>query len=80
MKFVRDINKLYKFGDVIGQGCHGIVREAVQIKTSTKVAIKILQKSGESHQEVFELLKSEMKVLGSLRHPNVISVHEFLQD
>ena len=44
MKTKCAIKKAYKLGEVIGKGCEGTVRRAVERKSGQEVAIKCIKK------------------------------------
>ena len=57
-----DINDFYTFGEIIGQGKYGLVKKAVNIKSATTVAVKIVQKQDLSLKEN-EMIRREIEVL-----------------
>ncbi|MDP1829399.1 MAG: serine/threonine-protein kinase [Archangium sp.] len=60
---------------VLGQGGMGVVRLATQLPLGRKVAVKRLQPSHATRQDI-EALLSEAWLSGSLEHPNIVPVHE----
>jgi tetratricopeptide (TPR) repeat protein len=66
----------YELGDVVGHGAMGVVYRATQAGTRRDVAIKVMLQGpfdGASDQERFE---REARMLGRLRHPNIVTVHD----
>ena len=44
LKRVKDINKIYLFGDQLGKGAFGTVKKCTNIATGQEYAIKIINK------------------------------------
>jgi serine/threonine-protein kinase len=64
----------YKLVAKIGEGAMGSVYRAIQEETGTEVAVKILHMKFALEREFVERFKREVKVLGSLRHPNTVRI------
>ncbi|CAB3364666.1 Hypothetical predicted protein [Cloeon dipterum] len=71
----------YVVGEVLGEGSYGKVKEALDQETLTRRAIKILKRNklkripnGEAN------VQREIKLLSSLKHPNVISLIEVMKN
>lgn len=63
----------YAIGTIIGKGSYAAVKEALDIRTQERVAVKVIAKSTLKSIENGELLvKREVSILRTLRHPNVI--------
>ena len=74
-----NVHALYTFGQVIGYGKYGIVREATLIKNPNKrVAIKTIERP-KAVEELLQL-KAEIEILRSVDHPNVVKVYETYLD
>lgn len=70
--------KLNKFYDLyIGSGTYGSVKEAMDITTGEKVAIKIIKKRKVKNQEL--IVRKEMEILQKLDHPNVVKFYEWFE-
>jgi serine/threonine protein kinase len=69
----------YQMGRVLGQGGMGVVYLGKQISLSRKVAIKVLHPHFTQVVHVKRLLR-EGRALASLRHNNILSVIDFVQD
>ena len=67
----------YEFTQVLGQG-RSVVFEAVQQSTGRLVAIKTITAFALSPLHA-ERLKSEARILASLRHPHIVAVHDLEQ-
>lgn len=66
----------YEFVRELGRGGMGVVYEARQLSLNRRVAIKMLPTAlygGERHRMRFE---AEANLAASLRHPNIITIHE----
>ncbi|CAG9467698.1 unnamed protein product [Pedinophyceae sp. YPF-701] len=81
----------YAVVKTIGSGANGDVKLCMDMTTSTLVAVKLVQKApagqaGSASRRVARkpckatTLKQEAAVLTSLEHPNVVKVHEVIDD
>jgi calcium/calmodulin-dependent protein kinase I len=67
-----DIDKYYTVTpDVLGQGYFAVVKVGIDKKTGEKVAVKLVNKSLVEKEET---LANEIDILGSIDHPNVVSM------
>ena len=64
----------YKLVAKIGEGTMGAVYRGVQESSGTEVAVKILHVKYALEREFVERFKREVRVLGSLRHPNTVRI------
>ncbi len=62
-----------------GQGRYGLVYKALDLQLNTSIAIKVLNKSLSSDEQVIADFKSELLLVRQLSHPNIIRVHEYYQ-
>ncbi len=69
----------YRLIEKIGAGGMGVVWKAVDTRLDREVAIKILPEDFASNQERLARFEREAKVLASLNHPNVATLHGFEQ-
>nr|CAG8435449.1 8171_t:CDS:2 [Entrophospora candida] len=69
--------KKYRIGKILGSGTYGSVKEAVNINTGEKVAIKIIKKRKVKNQE--SIVYKEMKILEKLDHPNIVKFYEWFE-
>jgi Tol biopolymer transport system component len=67
----------YRLVDKIGQGGMGVVWKAVDTTLDREVAVKILPDALAADPDRLARFEREAKVLGSLNHPNVATVHGF---
>jgi len=62
----------------VARGGTATVYRAHDTTLNREVAIKVLHEHLESRPEVVERFKNEARVIASLRHPNIVSVYDFL--
>ena len=67
----------YRLVEKIGEGGMGVVWKAVDTTLDREVAIKILPEALAADAERLQRFEREAKVLASLNHPNVATVHGF---
>jgi eukaryotic-like serine/threonine-protein kinase len=67
----------YRLVEKIGEGGMGVVWKAVDTTLDREVAVKILPESLAADTERLQRFEREAKVLASLNHPNVATVHGF---
>lgn len=65
----------YVLERVIGTGGMGKVYRATQKSLARTVAIKALRKSRQTDPQAVEQFLREARLVGSLRHPNIVGVH-----
>jgi serine/threonine protein kinase/tetratricopeptide (TPR) repeat protein len=65
----------YRLIEKIGEGGMGVVWKALDTTLDREVAIKILPETLSHDAERLERFKREAKLLASLNHPNIASVH-----
>ncbi|CAD8153610.1 unnamed protein product [Paramecium octaurelia] len=73
------INKVYTFGQVLGQGAFGKVWKVTHKTTGLIRAMKQIKKSElikEDEQKLFQ----EMHILKNLDHPHIVKLYELYQD
>ena len=68
-----DLSPRYKLGRWLGQGRHGIVREAFDTKSGEKVAIKSVDRLLDSN------INQEITILKRVQHPNCIRLKKVEQ-
>jgi CTD kinase subunit alpha len=69
--------ELYKIVSQVGEGTFGKVYKAQNIVTHSFVALKRIRMEGERDGFPVTAMR-EIKLLQSLRHPNVITLHEMM--
>eukprot|EP00002_Diphylleia_rotans_P034752 TRINITY_DN7497_c0_g1_i3.p1 TRINITY_DN7497_c0_g1~~TRINITY_DN7497_c0_g1_i3.p1 ORF type:complete len:336 (+),score=65.48 TRINITY_DN7497_c0_g1_i3:164-1171(+) len=68
----------YQMEKVLGEGTFGKVRLATHTLTSTKVAIKIIDKEKLQELTDRERLAREINIMKMVEHPNLIRLHEVI--
>lgn len=63
----------------LGEGTFGNVKLGKHIQSGQLVAVKILEKNRITDQADVERVIREMKILKSIRHPNVIKLYEIIE-
>ncbi|SMN18972.1 similar to Saccharomyces cerevisiae YFR014C CMK1 Calmodulin-dependent protein kinase [Maudiozyma saulgeensis] len=70
----------YDFGKTLGAGTFGLVREAMNISTGEKVAVKILLKKALKGNDVqLQMLYDELSLLQHLHHPNIVEFKDWFE-
>ncbi|MFN0178037.1 MAG: protein kinase domain-containing protein [Gemmatimonadales bacterium] len=64
----------------LGRGGYSIVYAASDRSVGREVAIKVLVPPPVAAKEARERLKREVQTFRNIRHPNVVGVHDFLED
>ena len=72
--------EIYKIGSILGTGSYGEVRSCYHRENNEKRAVKIFKKQHYSSESKKSKLLSEISVLKSLDHPNIIKIFEFFED
>lgn len=67
----------YRFERMLAQGGMGAVYAAEQISLGRPVAIKVLSRESSADGPYRERFVTEARLLGRLRHPNIVDVHDF---
>src|SRR5216684_8228625 len=70
----------YMLLEPIGHGGMAVVYRARQETLDRTVAVKVLSESMASSEEFLERFRREARTAANMRHPNVITVHDFGQD
>ncbi|KAI9263746.1 kinase-like domain-containing protein [Sporodiniella umbellata] len=71
----------YFLGKTIGHGASGKVKLGIHKHTGVKVAMKMIPRSDLLSSTVnFKCVQRELAVLQLLNHPNIVSLHQVLQD
>ena len=70
----------YTLGKTLGAGSFGIVREAVDITSNEKVAVKIILKKALKKNEVnVDMLYDELSIIQTLKHPNIVEFRDWFE-
>ncbi|CAG8622564.1 3352_t:CDS:2 [Paraglomus brasilianum] len=67
----------YRIGKTLGTGTYGSVKEAVNVSTGQKVAVKVILKKDAASQN--EMVQKEMQVLQNLDHPNIVKFYDWFE-
>lgn len=71
---------IYRIGSILGTGTYGEVRLCYHRENNEKRAVKIFKKELYNSKSKRSKLMSEVSVLKSLDHPNIIRVYEYFED
>jgi len=69
----------YKLGEVLGEGGYSVVKLGISNIDKKKVAVKIVQRSGLSHEDELSL-RSEVDILLKLKHANIVQAYDFFEE
>ena len=67
----------YRLGEIIAEGGFGTVRECVKRGTNETLAVKIIEKTRLSSEEI-TLLSIELEIICCIDHPNVVKTFEII--
>jgi serine/threonine-protein kinase len=70
----------YMVEGVLGSGAFGTVYEVFDTKTSTELALKVLNKNMLAHRYAGDMMLREGKILQRLEHPNVLKCYEVWEE
>ncbi|SOE20249.1 serine/threonine protein kinase [Spirosomataceae bacterium TFI 002] len=70
----------YRIEELIGEGGMGTVYRAVDTILGRDVALKMLHPNLISQSTFFERFKNEAQILARLNHPNIATLHNFIED
>ncbi|CDJ58566.1 ULK kinase, putative [Eimeria maxima] len=84
---VDDIRRYYRIGRVIGCGSFGQVRECVDRETGQIYAVKVMERRMSGKERMTPgrpsneaMIRSEVEILKSLHHENIVSFVKFFED
>eukprot|EP01013_Petalomonas_cantuscygni_P023156 TRINITY_DN44536_c0_g1_i1.p1 TRINITY_DN44536_c0_g1~~TRINITY_DN44536_c0_g1_i1.p1 ORF type:complete len:440 (+),score=74.75 TRINITY_DN44536_c0_g1_i1:255-1574(+) len=69
----------FVLGRTLGKGAFSKVKEALDNRDGSRVAVKIISKSELQRHNQEELLRREVYVMKELRHPNIVRMFEVFQ-
>jgi serine/threonine-protein kinase len=72
----RTIARKYIVREVLGRGANAIVYEALDVKMTRPVAIKVPTFGGLDPQQILRRFKREVRASASIAHPNVCGTHD----
>ena len=70
----------YEIVELIGIGGMSYVYKAVDVTNHVTVAVKVLKEEFADNEEVVRRFYNESKVVQTLSHPNIVKVHDVIQD
>lgn len=74
----QDIRKFYTFGEILGRGSFGLVKEVVSKENHTRFAVKIINVDRMSADER-KTVQDEKNIMLQISHPNVVRQIEFFE-
>ena len=83
MKFDNATIKDFELGTLLGKGAFGSVYEAKfkrDNELSTKVAVKLIDKSLCSKKGMTDRIKNEIEIHSSLHHCNILELYTYFED
>jgi tetratricopeptide (TPR) repeat protein len=66
----------YRLIRQIYRGGQGVVYDAIQVGTQRRVAVKFMREGPFAGDSDFLRFEREIRILASLRHPNIVAIHE----
>jgi len=66
----------YEITREIHRGGQGVVYQAIQHSTKRRVAIKVMREGPFAGPTVRARFEREVEILGQLRHPNIVTIHD----
>ncbi len=73
----RIIENKYKLEKLIGKGGMGAVYQALDLRLSRKVAVKVLHGSMFGNKDSIRRFEKEAKIIARLNHPNIIAIYDY---
>ena len=74
------LRDVYKIGQKLGDGAFSTVRKLKVRETGEKRALKSIHKKSLQSEEERQTVFTEVGILKTLDHPNIVRLHEFYQD
>ena len=71
------LDSKYKLIESLGQGGMGSIFRAQRLHIGDEVAVKLLHHDLVREQKALERFRREARAAASIRHPNVVSIHDF---
>ncbi len=71
------LDSKYKLIDSLGQGGMGSVFRAQRLHIGDEVAVKLLHRDLVREKQALERFRREARTAAMIRHPNVVSIHDF---
>mmetsp|Transcript_7741 Transcript_7741/g.8449 ORF Transcript_7741/g.8449 Transcript_7741/m.8449 type:complete len:383 (-) Transcript_7741:100-1248(-) len=73
------IQQFYKLGEVLGEGGYSVVRLGTSLEDGRKVAVKVVTRANLAKEDE-DSLRSEVQILTSINHPNIVKAFEFFEE
>lgn len=74
---IQDYGSRFQIMETIGSGGMGTVKKAMDTTLNRLVALKMLKEDNPLDNENIGNLKHEAQLLANLKHPNIVTVHDF---
>lgn len=75
-----NLKNRFELKKTLGEGTYGKVKLAVSRTTGEQVAIKYIKKSKIKDEHDLARIRREIKIMSSLRHPQVVNVYEVFEN
>ena len=73
------LDNRYELKGLLGEGGMGVVYEAWDRQIGRKAAIKRMHSWLKEYPEEYGRFRREAEIVGRLRHPNIIGVHDIIE-
>ena len=73
------LNSRYELRAQLGEGGMGVIYEGLDRQTGQPVAVKRMHTYLKEYPEEYARFRREAQIVGQLRHPNIIRIHELLE-
>jgi dipeptidyl aminopeptidase/acylaminoacyl peptidase len=67
----------YQVSELLGKGGMGAVYRALRIHIGDEVAVKVLHREFVNDEKTIERFRREARAAAMLRHPNIVTIHDF---
>lgn len=79
MEIPHTLEARYELGKVLGEGGYAVVKAGCSKLDKSKVAVKVIKRQSMTREQE-ESLRSEVAILTSLNHPNVVRALDFFEE
>lgn len=76
----QQLSRRYELRRIVADGGMGRVYEGIDHAANTRIAVKILHNDVATDEIALERFKREYEISRALRHPNVVTVHDFANE
>jgi serine/threonine protein kinase len=70
----------YTLGQVIGRGATSAVFSAIDRQTGKEYAMKVMSRSDLDDRDLLQSIESELAIIQTLHHPNIVEFYELFRD